>query len=187
MRAQETFQKIRKLLHPDKCQACSDSTLTLEETARQATLKAVHVVSVGADAFSIKYDECGFPGTALFAQHPSLHRACDAVAFCLVEGMPYILCCELKSSEPTRHEAAEQFRSAHCFLDYLDSVLRHYYRSGIQDWPRRYFVFHSQPRTPAAKRPLRDDFNNDQPEKALFIPAQTGHLFYVRQLLGKPL
>ncbi|MFM2111581.1 MAG: hypothetical protein RLZZ271_241 [Pseudomonadota bacterium] len=187
MRVQETFEKIKELLQSDKWQVCADSTLTIEEKGRQATLKAVHVASVGADAFSIKYDECGFPGTAMFAPHGSLHRACDAIAFCLVEDVPYILCCELKSSEPARHEVAEQFRSAHCFLDYLDSLLRHYYQSGIKNWSRRYFVFHDQPRTPASKRPLQDEFNNDKPERALFIPAKTGDRTYVRQLLGKPL
>lgn len=185
--AKTTLKHIKELLHTNKWHACADSTLTLAETARQATLKRVDVVSVGADAFSIKYDECGFPGTAMFAQHASLHRACDAIAFCLVEDVPYILCFELKSSEPTRHEVAEQFRNAHCFLDYLDSVLRHYYKSGIQGWARRYFVFHNQERTPVGKRPLQDKSNNDQPDKALFIAAQTGHKTYVRQLLGKPL
>ena len=39
-------------------------------------------------------------------------------------GEPFILCIELKSSEPNRSDIAQQFRSAHCLLDFLDSLLR---------------------------------------------------------------
>lgn len=187
MAVRETLKIIKGLLQASKLQDCQNATLTIEEKNSKASLKSVHIVSVGAEAFSIKYDECGFPGTAMFAPHDSLHRACDAIAFCLVEGDPHILCCELKSSEPTRHEVAEQFRNAQCFLDYLDSVLGRYHHCSIKDWSRRYFVFHGQPGQPVPKRPTREDINNISPERALFISAKTGHRIYARQLLGKAL
>jgi len=184
----KTFDAIKNLIQEGKVTACADSTLTIEERGKQATLKKIEVVSVGASAFSIKMDECGFPGQAVFSPHPSLHRACDALAFCEVDGSPYIICCELKSSEPTRHDVAEQFRSAHCFLAYLDILLTHYFNcQSIADWPRRYYVFHTGQATPLSQRPSKEELNNTTPETALFIPVNNGHKAYVRKLLGKPL
>lgn len=188
MSFQETFSAIRELIQAGKITTCENATLTIEERGKQATLKKIEVVSVGASAFSIKLDECGFPGMAVFRPHPSLHRACDALAFCEVDGSPYIICCELKSSEPTRHDVAEQFRSAHCFLAYLDILLAQYSNcQPIADWPRRYYVFHSGTATPLNKHPSNAILDNTTPERALFIPVNNGHKTYVRQLLDKPL
>ena len=138
-------------------------------------------------ALTLKFDECGFPGSKLFIAKHSMHRACDAVAFCVVSGEPYILCCELKSSEPTRHEATEQFQSAHCFLNYLDSLLKTYYNQSIAEWPRRYFVFHDAAKSPLSKSPLFETPENDTPERAQMLPVQNGANIYLRKLLGKPL
>lgn len=188
MTYRETFQAIKKLIQSKKISKCYHATLSIEEKKKSANLKKVLIVSVGASAFSIKFDECGFPGTAMFADHPTLHRACDSLAFCEVEGQPYILFCELKSSEPTRHEVSQQFRSAHCFISYLNVLLKEYCDcQAIEAWPRRYFVFHGEPATPLSKRPFVDTFNNDVPDRPLFIPVQSGHKTYIRQLLGKPL
>jgi hypothetical protein len=188
MSAQSTFEAIRALLSSSRIQSCNDSTLTIRESDAVATLKRVDIVSVGSQAFWLEYDKCKFPGQAVFAAHPSVHRACDSIAFCEVDNEPFILCCELKSSEPSRHEVVEQFRSAHCFLTYLDALLQHYCEGqSIADWQRRYFVFHNQGATPVSKRPSMDERANTTPETALFIPTQTGAKQYVRQLLGKPL
>jgi hypothetical protein len=184
----DTFEAIRLLLNPEKTQPCNDATLIVQESERQASMRQVNIVSVGASAFALKYDACGFPGQKLFAAHPSMHRACDSIAFCEVDNEPFILCCELKSSEPTRYEIAEQFCSAHCFLTYLDTLLQQYCEGqSIAKWQRRYFVFHNQDATPVSKRPSMDERANTTPETALFIPTQTGAKQYVRQLLGKPL
>ena len=182
-----TFEAIKSLLHSHKLQKCSNGTLSIREKDSKATLRSVHIDGIGTSAFSITYDECKFPGDALFAPHDSLHRACDAIAFCEVEGEPFIMCIELKSSPPTRHEVAQQFRSAHCFLDYLNALLINYCKCGpIHQWPRRYFVFHDQGATPLTKRTSRETHNNTSPETALFIPTHTGAKTYVRQLLDKP-
>jgi len=184
----QTFLAIKSLVQSGKLKECKDAVLTIEEKGKQATLKSVHIVSVGASAFSIKLDECGFPGQSVFNPHDSLHRACDAVAFCEVDGEPFILCFELKSSEPTRHDVAEQFRSAHCFLAYLDILLEQYCNCGsIKEWPRRYFVFHNGPTPPLRKRPTFENPSNLTPETAQFLPVANGHRSYVRQLLGRPI
>ncbi len=192
MPLQEIFDSIQALLNTQKVQLCANATLSIQENGKQATMRQVSIVSVGASAFALKYDACGFPGQNLFAAHPSMHRACDSIAFCEVDNEPFILCCELKSSEPSRHDVAEQFRSAHCFLAYLDTLLQQYpdkdgkYHS-ISNWKRRYFVFHNQGAAPVSKRPSTDDRDNTSPETALLIPTHTGAKQYVRQLLGKPL
>lgn len=183
-----TLSTIRTLLNSSKIQSVTHSILKIEEKNKQASMKLVEIVGVGSNCFSVKYEECAFPGQVLFAPHPELHRGCDSIAFCELDGQPYILCCELKSSEPSRHEVTPQFRGANCFLEYLETVLKTYSKGeSISAWPRRYFVFHNQTATPLSKRTSRDQFENTTPEQALFIPANTGAKTYLRQLLGKPL
>lgn len=183
----ETLIAIKTLLNEENIKLVEDSKITIEEPHKQATLRKVEIVSVGTDTFSLKLEKCGFPGQKAFSNIYPLHRACDAVTFCMVEGEPYILCFELKSSEPTRHEVAEQFRSAHCFLDYLDSLLQHYcVGKTIKDWPKKYFVFHNQPHTPLKKEPTSLAYDNATPETAQFLAVNNGHKTYLRKLLGKP-
>lgn len=183
----QVLQTLGLILNPSKCVQGANSTLTIAEKHKQASLKSINIVSVGQNSLALKLDECGFPGDNVFiVQHP-MHRACDAVAFCIVNDEPYVLCCELKSSEPTRHEATEQFRSAHCFLNYLDSLLKTYHSQSIEGWPRRYFVFHDAAKSPLSKTPLIEKPKNDVPERAQMWPVQNGEKIYLRKLLGKPL
>lgn len=186
--AADTFKAIQALLNPRKIQTVTQAVLKVEEKNKSATMRLIEVAGVGASAFSVKYDECGFPGQTLFAPHAEMHRGCDSIAFCELEGKPYILCFELKSSEPTRHEVAKQFRSASVFLEYLDTLLKTYCKSAsIESWPRYYFVFHNQAATPLGKRTSRDDSDNITPGQARFIAKTTGAKIYLRELLGKPL
>lgn len=191
MQVQATLEAIRALLNPEKVQACAGGLLSIEEKDRGATLKSVHIADVGQIAFVLNYDKCGFPGQTVFTSPPgkALHRACDAIAFCEIDNDPYILCCELKSSEPSRAEVSEQFRNAQCFLSFLDILLKQYCNGlSIAGWKQRYFVFHNQTATPLSQRPSRDDLDgNATPERARFIPVQNSQRHYSRQLLGKPL
>ncbi len=182
----QVLQTLGQILNPSKCVQGANSTLTITEKNKQASLKNINIVSVGQNAFALKLDECGFPGGKVFNVPHHMHRACDAVAFCVVGDESYILCCELKSSEPTHHEATEQFQSAHCFLNYLDSLLRTYHGQTIADWPRRYFVFHDAAKNPLNKAPLIETPQNDIPERAQMLPVQNGARIYLRKLLGKP-
>lgn len=186
MVAAVTFQAIQSLFHAHKLEKCKGGTLRVREADKKATLQSINIDSVGASAFFIQYDECKFPGAWSFAPHESLHRACDAIAFCEVDGNPYIMCIELKSTEPDRTEVAQQLRSAHCFLDYLTSIIEAYFKcDSIRHWPRRYFVFHDQGATPLFKGVSRDEYNNTSPESALFISTHTNAKILVRKLLGK--
>lgn len=186
MAVADTLEAIKSLFHQHKIQPCADGSLNIKEADKKATLRLVKLDAVGPAAFAIQYDNCKFPGDELFAPVRALHRACDSIAFCVVDGEPFIMCFELKSSEPQQKEVAEQFRNAHCFLDYLGSLLENYCKCDpIKAWPRRYFVFHNQLATPLAKRPSREEYDNHTPERALFIPVQTGKQIYMRQLLGK--
>lgn len=187
MAVADTLDAIKSLFHPHKIQPCTDGSLTIKETDKKASMRLVRLDAVGASAFAMEYDGCKFPGDALFAPAHALHRACDSIAFCVVDGKPFIVCIELKSSEPRAAEVAEQFRNAHCFLDYLGSLLENYCKCDpIRDWPRRYFVFHNQVATPLAKRTSREQYDNNSPERAFFIPVQSGKQIYIRQILGKP-
>jgi len=174
--------------NPAKCISITGGAITITEAHKQATLKSVSLVSVGSHAIGIKFDLCGFPGGKVFLTGHELHRACDAIIFCQFHGEGYVLCCELKSSEPTFHEAASQFRSAHCFTDYVDTILENYHHLSIHTWKRRYFLFHDAGKTPLKIPPLVDHPPvNDHPDKALFVPVQNGQNIYLRKLLGKPL
>lgn len=174
-------------LNPDKCIHPNDSAITLNESHRQATLKSLRLVGTGHQALAVKFDLCGFPGEKVFAIGQPMHRACDAIVFCQFDGEGYILCCELKSSEPTRHDAEAQLNSAHCFTDYIDSILRRYHALSVQDWKRRYFLFHDAGKMPLSKSSLKGDAPiNDRPDRALLMPVQNGQSLYLRKLLGRP-
>jgi hypothetical protein len=186
----ETLKTIQSLLQIDKYQVVNNDSLEIKEEGKQASLRKVQLIGVGQSAFAIQYDKCGFPGNALFAPHATLHRACDAIVFCEIEETPYILCCELKSTEPISEDTAVQFHNARCFLDYLDSILKQYYDGNtIDNWSRRYFVFHDKEKTKLRKENIlnRDRHNNTCPERALFVPTHDNNKNIVRQLLGKPL
>lgn len=181
------LQALGQLFNPEKCTRGVDSKLIIAEKHKQASLKNITIQSVGQDALALKLDACGFPGSSTFVEQHPMHRACDSVAFCVVNGEPYILCFELKSSEPTRREVTEKFQSAHCFLNYLDCLLTTYHGQSIIYWPRRYFVFHDAAKSPLSKEPLIDKFHNDTPERAQILPVGNGANIYLRKLLGKPL
>lgn len=182
---QVILETLHSIFNSEKCIQIESSTISILEPGRQASLKKVDIVSVGQNALAIKFDQCGFPGQKTFVSSHEMHRACDAIAFCCVNGNPFILCIELKSSEPNRDDVSRQFRSAHCLLDYIDSLLRTYHESTIENWPRRYFLFHNQGRVPLTKSPLFESQSlvNDTPEKAHLWPVQNGERIYLRQLL----
>lgn len=187
----EVLPVLSSIFNPAKLfQAEADdkqSVITIREASKGASLKALSIVSVGAKATGLKFDLCGFPGDKLFKQRDDMQSACDAIIFCQFQGEGYILCCELKSSEPKRKEIEKQLRSAHCFLDYIESVLKNYHKLQIDKWKRRYFLFHDAGKTPVSKPPLIDHATiNDKPEKALFIPVKNEEKIYLRKLLGKP-
>ncbi len=190
-----TLEEIKKLLNHEKCVPCKNNTLVIREPAHDAKLKSINIIiDAGKDSFfnestfHIKYDECGFPGEKLFNSDKSLGllRACDAIAFCMIDGQGYILCCELKSSEPKINDVARQFRNAQCFLIYLNSILKHYLNQSIENWQHRYFVFHLE------KTPINDDtpkpknlLINNAPEKALFVEVNNGASIKLRSLLNR--
>lgn len=178
---------VQNLLNSEKCIFPLDSAISIVETGKQATLKSISLVSTGQHALALKLDECGFPGQKVFIEKHEMHRACDAIVFCLVEQEPYILCLEMKSTEPNRVDAAKQFKSAVCFLDYLDSLLRTFHGLSLDGWSRRYFLFHNQGKNRLAKPPLLEKnlAANDAPEKALFWPVKNGERMYLRKLVGK--
>lgn len=179
------LQTILGILKQEKCILVSDSSITIVETGREATLKKVQIVSVGQDAFAVRFDQCGFPGQKIFVDQHDMHSACDSIIFCVLDNEPFILCCELKSSEPNKSDVIKQFKSAQCFLDYLDSLLRTYHNSSIKDWGRRYFLFYDRKSMPLRKSVLVEQRICDSPEKADFLPVENCEKIYIRKLLNK--
>jgi hypothetical protein len=100
MAVADTLEAIKSLLHPHKIQLSVGASLSIREFDTKAKLKLVEVSSVGQQAFAIVYDNCKFPTAELFVHNHALHRACDAVVFCVVDSRPFIVCFELKSSRP---------------------------------------------------------------------------------------
>jgi len=177
---------IKALLQSAKIVEARDGAILISESSRTARLRGVCIDSVGSTAFAIRFDQCGFPGNKLFADHATMHRACDAIVFCSLGETAYILCCELKSSLPDRKEARDQFFSAACFLDCLECILSQYSQgNSIKTWKRRYFVFHDQGATPMQKRTSVKTKINDLPETAEMRATQDNGKFYLRALVNE--
>jgi hypothetical protein len=182
-----TLQKLQEILNSVKYTTVKEGRISIYEKGKQASLKCIHIDSLGANALALKLDECQFPGEHLFIPNHGIRKACDAVIFCIIDDKPFILCIELKSSEPHRNDITAQFQSAHCLLDFLNSVLITYHQTNIEKWDRRYFLFHGQGKTPLAKERLveKEHNGNNMPETALYWPMENEQKIYARKLLGK--
>lgn len=181
----DTLKLLRQLFQAKKTIIAKGGQFLIAEGNRLAKLRQLRIDGVGSEAFQLLYDKCGFPNEEAFALGLELHKGCDAVAFCLVNNQPFILCCELKSSKPTVADAAKQFRSVHCFLEYLEAVLSSYYPGhSLKEWNRRYFVFHAVP-TPLLMQPHRPDFiSNNRPDAPRFMHVVNNEAIYANHLLG---
>jgi hypothetical protein len=89
-----------------------------------------------------------------------INKGCDAVIAAEIDGNSYIFFCELKSDSPKKYE--DQFLSSHAFVDYIDSLIKKFYKLSLGKFKKIYVLFTSKktlPKTPvypgARKRPSR--------------------------------
>jgi hypothetical protein len=101
----------------------SDCPYSLEETERNAKLKEVYINHMPKNTIVIKLD--GSPGfDTLFTSdtYPVLQR-CDYIILTEYDTQNYMIYIELKSDKPRYKKIIDQFKSATCFLDYLQSLV----------------------------------------------------------------
>jgi hypothetical protein len=149
------FDEIKKIVRSTKFNCPTDNCIQLEEQSVQATLRKLLIKGVGDSAFALKYDESGFPSKGFFVDsHATLHKGCDAIVFCELDGKPYILFCELKSSEPNDGKVKHQLLAANCFIECLSVILvEHCKKPAFSDWGKRFIVFRG--RNSLEKTPTR--------------------------------
>ncbi|MGD2090870.1 MAG: hypothetical protein PVH61_32150 [Candidatus Aminicenantes bacterium] len=89
-----------------------------------------------------------------------INKGCDAVIATEINGNSYIFFCELKSDSPKPKKYEDQFLSSHAFVDYIDSLIKKFYKLSLGKFKKIYVLFTSKkklPKTPvypgARKRP----------------------------------
>ena len=154
---------LGQLFDPKRLHTLIGGSVVIEEE-KQATLKRLQIDGVGADAVALWFDQAGHPTP--FANGQGVRKACDAILFRRFGDEGYILCVELKSGEPPPEKYAEQLLSAQCFVDYVVSIVKHFYGiEGCAQWQRRFFVFHDASKASIRKEPGKPRFNNDRPDQ----------------------
>lgn len=93
---------LSRLFEPQRLHEVNGGCAMITEDARQATLRRLDIVGVGADAVALRFDKAGH--ATPFTSDKPIRRACDAILFCRFRDQGYILCFDLKSSEPSRDD-----------------------------------------------------------------------------------
>jgi len=178
------LKMLRGLFDPTRLHIVQGGRVTVEEHGKQATLKKIHIDSVGAQAVALCFDKTGH--NTPFANGQTCRRACDAILFCALKGEGFILCFDLKSGTPSKDDY-DQLKSAHCFVDYILSILRNFHGVDCCHWQRRYFIFHDAGAGSMAKTSDRLQRHNDYPDRPWINPIQNNGSVYLRKLVGRPL
>lgn len=185
---EEVLNTLGGLFDPSRLHTVEGGRVIVEEHGKQASLKKIQIAGVGAQAVALCFDKAGHHTP--FANGQSCRRACDAILFCALENEGFILCFDLKSGTPSQGDFA-QLQSAHCFVDYILSILWHFHKVDCRKWQRRYFVFHDAGAGSMAKEPDRPRQHYDHPDhpwrSPRIYPIQNNGSVYLRKLLGCPL
>lgn len=175
---------IGQLFDPKRLHPINGGSVTVKESGKQATLKELKIVGVGANAVALCFDKAGH-GTP-FADGQKVRRACDAILFCRFGDEGYILCFELKSGEPSPEEYAVQLLSGQCFVDYVVSIIKHFHNFDCTKWHRRFFVFHDK-KNSISKDTGKPRYSNQSPLSPRIYSVNNGEKIYLRKLLGQAL
>lgn len=179
----EALNTLGELFDPIRLHTVSGGGVIVEEHGKQASLKKIQISGVSAQAVALCFDKAGH--NTPFANGQTCRRACDAILFCALEGEGFILCFDLKSGTPSPADFA-QLKSAHCFVDYILSILHHFHGVDCSHWQRRYFMFHDAGAGSIAKSSDRFQPHNDHPDRPWIYPIQNNGRVYLRKLLGRP-
>ncbi|ENW80131.1 hypothetical protein F908_02329 [Acinetobacter sp. NIPH 284] len=162
-------------------------TLECNESDASAVLKKVSI-SGFSDLCSFKLDKLKLSDSILKNGHVG-RKACDALAFGIVDDVPYALIFDMKSSTPSDESHIFQLRSGLLGSKYILELLSEF--EGIASsvkWNYRYFIFHCKNN----KRETLPEYQveitkNILPNKPHIFETNNQEVIPVRKLLGMPL
>jgi hypothetical protein len=133
--------------------------VTVKETGPGAKLKGVILEGfTNEDKFlAFKLDHKNLRLSQYLSQsQEKINKGCDAVIAAEINGNGYIFFCELKSDSPKKYE--DQFLSSHAFVDYIDSLIKKFYKLSLGEFKKIYVLFtskrlHKSTVYPPAQRP----------------------------------
>lgn len=133
-----------KLLNPDYClDVLGGNSILLKEDKLDAKLKKVTILRANPPFATIKLDAFD-PNRLSEYLNPTtakINKGCDGIIFIEIEQKGYIFFCELKSLHPKMKDVKEQFESATCFVDYLESLLKTFEGTDLREFEKKYILF----------------------------------------------
>lgn len=147
----EVLPKIIKSKNPD-LKITPNSThsnniiIEIKEDGLEAKLEKVVLTNfIEKKVFAFKMDDKNIKSICnIFDDSVEFfNKACDAIIFAEIKNKKYIFICELKSDRPKFNEYEKQFKSSNAFLDYLSSLLEHFYDIDLKEFKRKNILFMS--------------------------------------------
>ena len=119
--------------------------VTVKEAGQSAKLKGIILEGfTNEDKFlAFKLDHKNLRLSQYLSQsQDKINKGCDAVIAAEINGNGYIFFCELKSDSPKKYE--DQFISSHAFVDYIDSLIKRFYKRSLEEFKKIYVLFTSK-------------------------------------------
>ncbi len=148
------YDTLRDIIHKDaqlNNYNLEENTFYIKENASNAVCKKVTLYGFESSEKTMAFEldsrskniRCrqGHKISPYFENNKNLDRGNDGVIFTRLKGRDYVFICELKDG---RKGYMEQFKSTTCFVDYLRSVLRHFFNINTNAIIFKYIVFSKQ-------------------------------------------
>jgi len=152
---EEVIDCLKDIFCLEKCllDVLNTNNIVLTEQKPDATLRKIEIQGLPEPFLAIKLDAFE-PNQISRYFNPksktSINRGCDGVIFTLFNNIPYIIFCEMKSSNPSKKDYLPQLQNSNCLIDFVNILLEEYYECNLNAFKRKYILFYRDTKTDEA-------------------------------------
>jgi len=167
---------LKKIINPDvNIQVTVNNTnadVVIEESDSQAELKKVTIKGFAANqTIAFKLDVQGKRiSEYLNPSEHNINKACDGIIFSLLDGIPYVFICELKSSKPKESDVLLKYRNTGLFIHFIFSILKEFYEAE-DSFKIKYLLFDTKRKfnkTPTKQRKISSEKYGENKELEVY-------------------
>jgi len=136
---------IRKLINPEVLidMDTIKGILRIKESAIEAKLKRIDITGVDVNStIAFKLDYHNQLSLYLNRSEKNINKGCDAIILTQMNNKNHLFICELKSYAPREVEFFAKMKNSSLFLDYINTILRTFYRSDLTSFKKKYILFY---------------------------------------------
>jgi len=145
------IESVKDIINPKFCLEISkDKVVKIILTEPDASLKKVTIYGFDYEktyAFKLDAkDELNIHKTIRISEYlnpnaeKDINRGCDGIIFTYLNGVGYVLICEMKSEIPHKKDYIQQFRNSSLFIKFISYILDEFYGINV-DFQIRYILF----------------------------------------------